>query len=156
MQTIYTYEGADEDPEDTRWLRVIEWTATPEDDETAVNVEVTDEEDTAADIYLSRATARDFGRALLTAAGDDPSPSLSNPSDLSDPRRAWNDHVFGLAAQFGRLVIFDYQKDGSVAIERRKLRPDTVEDGVATGHDLARSDIRAFRLDRVQGWARVG
>jgi hypothetical protein len=76
--------------------------------------------------------------------------SVSNPSDLNDPRRAWNDHVFGLAAQFGRLVIFDYQKDGSLAIERRKLRPDTVENGVATGHDLSRSDIRAFRLDRVR------
>lgn len=80
----------------------------------------------------------------------------ANPSDLSDPRRAWNEHVFGLAAQFGRVAIFDYQKEHSTSIEKRRLRPESVEDGIVRGQDLARSDIRAFRLDRVQGWAKVG
>lgn len=109
------------------------------------------EDENVAELYFDADTAEQIAADLIGSRG-----SVSNPSDLSDPRRAWNEHVFGLAAQFGRLVIFDYQKEHSTAIERRKLRPDTVEAGVATGHDLARSDIRAFRLDRVQGWAKVG
>lgn len=101
--------------------------------------------------WLDPQEARDVGEAILEAAG-----SVQSAPTGSDPRTAWNESVFTLASQYGRLVVFDYQKDGSTSIERRKLRPNTVEDGLATGHDLAREDVRAFRLDRVQGWAKVG
>lgn len=89
--------------------------------------------------------------------GDKPSPAdpVVRASSVS-----FNEGLLRLAAVNEKTVEFSYAKgDGSV-IERRRLRPEKVEeskDGSVrfVGYDPDRDEPRAYRVDRIKGQIRI-
>lgn len=90
-------------------------------------------------VFLDPSQVKELAQFLGASLGDD-----------------WNVATLSLAAQHGRLAIFDYQKEGSSVIERRKVRVEKVGPETFAGEDIARGAYRAFRLDRIQGHVKVG
>lgn len=78
------------------------------------------------------------------------------PADQDDPEE--NEGLIAAAIVYERTVEFAYDK-GSGVIEQRRVIPRATYAApngvVVTGDDQDRDDVRAFRLDRIQGSVRV-
>lgn len=80
---------------------------------------------------------------------------------MPDGKRAeYNHEALELASEYGRMAVFQYEKEGTRSIEKRRLLPQEIQinhDNVlAIGHDPDRGGIRAYRLDRVVGFVKIG
>lgn len=76
-----------------------------------------------------------------------------------DERESWNHVALQAAIDHGRVAEFRYAKaDGSI-IETRRVEPEAITQSrrgtLVTGWDPDRRDVRAFRLDRIQGYVSV-
>lgn len=75
-----------------------------------------------------------------------------------EPDLDFNETQISIAIHFERAIEFAYDK-GSGVIEQRKLFPKVsyaAPNGiVVTGDDIDRQDVRAFRVDRIQGEVKV-
>lgn len=79
-------------------------------------------------------------------------PSLTPVSDAAD----WNATLIDAAVEHARTITFSYDK-GAGVLERRTLQPTATSETkqgatIVVGHDPDRDDVRAYRLDRIQGY----
>lgn len=78
-------------------------------------------------------------------------------SSLPTSANSWNSQLAALSVEHERALTFKYDK-GNGVIETRTIDPTHVFESkrggeVVVGYDPDRNDIRAYRLDRIQGYA---
>lgn len=111
----------------------------------------------SAEVILSADQAVQLGRALLEVSDQD---ALLIP--YATERERYNAEALTLAIDRGRLAVFQYEKGkGSSSIEKRRVKPEEAYlsgegDPIVTGFDPDRQATRAFRLDRIVGYVKIG
>lgn len=122
----------------------------PQDGDGDVLVAVTEGEEECG-LYLDA-----NGVKVLLSALSSPTVERDSIPDPDNPD--WNETAIAAAILFEKAIEFAYDK-GSGVIETRKLFPKVsyaAPNGiVVTGDDLDRNDVRAFRVDRIQGEVKV-
>lgn len=75
-------------------------------------------------------------------------------------RLDYNHEALELASEYGRMAVFQYEKEGTRSIEKRRLLPQEIQTNhdntLVIGYDPDRGGIRAYRLDRVVGFVKIG
>ena len=116
-------------------------------DEQGDTLVVVSEDGREAGLYIDA-----HGVSVLRRALSEPTesaPPADEPFDLD-----WNRSAAAAAIHFEKEISFSYDK-GEGVIEQRRLFPKASYDApngtVIMGDDPDRNDVRAFRLDRIQG-----
>ena len=108
---------------------------------------VVSEDGREAGLYLDAHGVNVLKRALSEPT--ESAPPADEPFELD-----WNRAAVAAAIHFEKEISFSYDK-GEGVIEQRRLFPKASYDApngiVITGDDPDRNDVRAFRLDRIQG-----
>lgn len=80
-------------------------------------------------------------------------------AEHGDERESWNHVALQAAIDHGRVAEFRYAKGDGGIIETRRVEPEAITQSrrgaLVTGWDPDRRDVRAFRLDRIQGYVSV-
>lgn len=119
-------------------------------------VTITENED-STEVKLSEHQVCDLISAFHGPEGS----ALLEPLYDTD-REVYNAEVLHTALRHGRLAVFQYEKgDGGTTIEKRRVQPESAHrnaEGLPSvvGHDPDRGDTRAFRLDRIVGYVKIG
>ena len=145
--TLIAQSGSIEDPSVNRVLSVF-----PVDSDGDILIQV-QEGESLSGLYLDPR-----GVTVLRQALSAPTSADEAVLELPEPDLDFNETQISIAIHFERAIEFAYDK-GSGVIEQRKLFPKVsyaAPNGiVVTGDDIDRQDVRAFRVDRIQGEVKV-
>ena len=145
--TLIVQSGSIEDPSVNRVLSVF-----PADSDGDILIQI-QEGESLSGLYLDPR-----GVTVLRQALSAPTSADDAVRELPEPDLDFNETQISIAIHFERAIEFAYDK-GSGVIEQRKLFPKVsyaAPNGiVVTGDDIDRQDVRAFRVDRIQGEVKV-
>lgn len=154
--TLIAQSGSIEDPSVNRVLSVF-----PVDSDGDVLIQI-QEGESLSGLYLDPRGVTVLRQALAEPTVErDSNPDVRAVAEAVgelEPDLDFNETQISIAIHFERAIEFAYDK-GSGVIEQRKLFPKVsyaAPNGiVVTGDDIDRQDVRAFRVDRIQGEVKV-